>query len=107
MNAKMFILRASCLISSEKPPLSLNSRPMGRENNQGFKLASGLGNLTLRRPLTHPNRRHGPESPRKRPKLTLNSLILVPNAGMIGGNEKPGIKASQMLCRSYSRSPTF
>lgn len=38
MSTKMFILKASCLISSQNPPLPLNSGPMGKENNQGFEL---------------------------------------------------------------------
>lgn len=48
-----------------KPPLPLNSRPMGRENNQGFELTNGLGNLSRRRPLTHSEGRHNPDLPRR------------------------------------------
>lgn len=88
MNAKMFILRVSCLIFSEKPPLSLNSRPMGRENNQGFERTNGHGNFGLRRPLTHPEGRHNPDPPCKRPKPTLNSWLMAPNGGTLGGNKK-------------------
>lgn len=107
MNAKMFILSVSCLIFSEKPPLSLNSRPMGRENNQDFELTNGLGSLGLRRPLTHPEGRHNPDSPCKRPKPTLNSWLMVPNVGMLRRNKKPGNKAFLDALQKLLKEPHF
>lgn len=89
MNTKMFILRVSCLIFSEKPPLSLNSKPMGRENNQGFERTNGHGNFGLRRPLTHPEGRHNPDPPCKKDQ----SQLLIhgswhPMGELLGGNFK-------------------
>lgn len=69
----MFILKASSLISSEKPPLSMNCRLMGRENNQGFELTNRVGDLVMRRPLRHPEERYNPGSLAREPKPTLNS----------------------------------
>lgn len=107
MNAKMFILSVSCLIFSKKLPLSLNSRPMGRENNQDFELTNGLGNLGLRRPLTHPAGRHNPDSPCKRPKPTLKSWLMVPNGRMLGGNKNPGNKAFLDVLQNLLKESQF
>lgn len=107
MNAKMFILNVSCLIFSEKAPLSLNSRPLGRENNQDFELTNGLGNLGLRRPLTHFEGRHNPDSPCKTPKPTLNPWLMMPNEGMLGENKKPGNKAFLDGLQKLLKEPHF
>lgn len=87
MSTKMFMLRASCLVSCPKPTLALNSRTVGKENNPSFELKHGLGNLSLRRPLTYPEGRHNPDSPCKRPKPALNSRLIAPSGDIKEGTQ--------------------
>lgn len=80
---------------------------MGRENNQGFELTNELGNLGMRRPLTHFEGRHNPDFPWGDQSQLLIHGFWCPMAEREEGIRNGASRPSLMLSRSYLRSPTF